>query len=113
MNSKLTTAALAALLVATTAHNAQATTTETTVTRQMRVEFRRSELAHEAGARRLLEQLERASRRVCDHDGPGLTADRNYRSCVQTAKADAVQKINASMLTAVFQSTPPIQLARR
>ena len=113
MNSKLTTAALAALLVATTAHTAHATTTEEAVTRQMRVEFRRSELGHEAGARRLLEQLERASRKVCDYDGPSLSAARNYRTCTQTAQAEAVRKINAPGLTAVFEGASPIQLARR
>ena len=113
MNSKLTTAALAALFIATTAHTAHATPTEEVFTQQMRVEFRRSDIANEAGARRLLEQLERASRRVCDRSGPGLNAGGNYRSCVQNARAEAVQKINAPMLTAVFESTPPIQLARR
>ena len=112
MNSKLTTAALAALLITTFGQAAHATPTEEVVTRTVRVEFRRSEIGNEAGARQLLERLERASRRACSYDGPALSAGRNYRACIQSAQAEAVKKINSPMLTAVHGG-PAMQLATR
>ena len=112
MNSKLTIGCLAALFITGAMHPAQASAEEI-VTRQIPVEFKRSDLGSEHGARQLLERLRNASRRACSYDGPSLTAGRNYRACVDTAQAEAVEKVNAPMLTAMFQGQRAIQLARR
>lgn len=115
MNSKLTIGGLAALFIAGAAHTqpAYASIEQTIGVRQVEVTFRRSETASEAGARNLLERLDRAARRVCAFDGPGVTAGRNYRACKNAARDEAVQKINAPMLTAVNESGAPLQLATR
>lgn len=115
MNSKLTIGGLAALFItcAASTQPAYASIQDPTAPNQVTVEFRRSEIANEAGARRLLERLNSASRRVCSLDGPSVSAARNHRACRRAARADAVSKINSPVLTAVNEGASPMQLATR
>ena len=115
MNSKLTIGGLAALFIAGAASTqpAYASIEESVITRHVEVTFRRAELANEAGARQLLERLDRAARRACRNDGPALNAGRNSRACRDAARDEAVRKVNAPMLTAVNGGPAPIQLATK
>ena len=116
MNSKLTIGGLAALFIAcaASAQPTYASIEQPGDPKQVRVEFRRSEISNEAGARRLLERLNSASRRVCSgFDGPSVSAARNQRACKKAARAEAVQTINSPLLTAVNDGGAPMQLATK
>ncbi len=68
------------------------------------VNFHDLDLSTIEGATALYKRIRRAANFVCSDTGTaGLASYREWRSCYQTAIADAVTKVNNPLLTAVSQ----------
>jgi UrcA family protein len=108
MNSLLTIGGLASMLLAsaTLAQPAAAfTAQDQAVVRTVRIDFSRTALADEQGARKVLEQLGRAARRACTLDGPTVRAraGSDFEKCRALAEAAAVRELNAPLVTALHE----------
>lgn len=59
-----------------------------------------------AGAQELYQRLRAAARQVCaSADGAPLSAKRQYRSCVDTALANAVMSVNLPLVTSAYHAS--------
>lgn len=68
------------------------------------VKFHDLDLSTIEGATALYNRIRRAANFVCSDTGTaGLASYQEWRSCYQTAIADAVAKVNSPMLSAVSQ----------
>ena len=70
--------------------------------RSVTVNYRDLNLSTIEGATALYQRLKNAARRVCDEPSSGLDEHRAYQACFRAAMADAVNKVNSPLLTAVY-----------
>lgn len=77
---------------------------------QVRVSYGDLNLSNPAGAKAMLNRLDRAAERACGNvpDSRNLAAMRAFRLCAKTALADAVNELGAPQVTALHagQSQP-------
>lgn len=70
---------------------------------QVSVRYDDLNLSNPAGAKALLKRLERAAERLCGHRPDLRFIDRRriFRQCVEPAVADAVERLDAPLVTAL------------
>jgi UrcA family protein len=84
------------------------------IVRQKVVRYADLDLSKQSDAAELYARLRRASNRVCGHeDNRNLAMQRAHESCSSEALADAVERVNASALTALHAADGRIRVAQR
>lgn len=85
-------------------------------TSQVEVFYGDLNLNHPAGAAAMLGRIKQAAIRVCGGapHAMDMQGRRNFRHCVDTATNDAVRRLNAPLVTALYTGRPADQrVARR
>jgi UrcA family protein len=103
--------ALAALAIAGTAAPSALAETKTS---HIAVSYSDLNLGSPDGARTLLSRLDAASKQVCGNEyNRSLMERRTERACIKRATANAVAKLNAPMVLALFAEPKSFKTASR
>ena len=82
---------------------------------QIRVRIGDLDLASTEGAKDALERIENKVEVFCEANGGRLTLQREVASdqCVADLTRKSVRQLDAPLVTALYESSPPVLLARR
>lgn len=70
------------------------------------VSYRDLDLSTMAGAQTLYQRIGKAATKVCGYQGGAFPEEQLWRACYKGAIADAVNKVNSPLLTAVHTGRP-------